>query len=113
MARRIYDRGFMFDRELVLGTSFPNQQHSLSEMRIWSVIKLSCGAPQLIAPELVGWRDEELPSCYWIWREESVEEGGSFLQGLKPKLRRALCRSLSSDPLKGGREKQVPRLRSG
>src|SRR5882762_8057430 len=31
---------------------------------------MSCGVPQAVAPELVGWTDEELPSCYWNRRAE-------------------------------------------
>jgi hypothetical protein len=34
----------------------------------------SCGVPQSIAPELVGWTDGESPSCYWIRQPESAEE---------------------------------------
>jgi hypothetical protein len=35
---------------------------------------MSCGAPQAIAPELVGWRDEEATSCYWIRQRETADE---------------------------------------
>jgi hypothetical protein len=35
----------------------------------------SCGVPQSIAPELVGWKDEaELLSCYWIRQPKTPEE---------------------------------------
>ena len=34
----------------------------------------SCGVPQSIAPELVGWTDEKLPSCYWIRQPETAVE---------------------------------------
>jgi len=35
----------------------------------------SCGVPQSIAPELVGWKDEaELLSCYWIRQPSTPEE---------------------------------------
>ena len=35
---------------------------------------ITCGVPQSIAPELVGWTDAELPSCYWIRQPETAEE---------------------------------------
>jgi hypothetical protein len=35
---------------------------------------MSCGMPQAIAPELVGWTEERLPSCYWMRRAETGEE---------------------------------------
>jgi hypothetical protein len=35
---------------------------------------MSCGVPQAIAPELVGWTEEALPSCYWIRQPETAEE---------------------------------------
>jgi len=35
---------------------------------------MSCGVPQSIAPELVAWTDEKLPSCYWIRQPETAEE---------------------------------------
>ena len=34
----------------------------------------ACGVPQLIAPELVGWTEKELPSCYWIRQPETADE---------------------------------------
>jgi hypothetical protein len=34
----------------------------------------SCGVPQAIAPELVGWTEEKLPSCYWIRQPGNSEE---------------------------------------
>ncbi len=36
---------------------------------------VSCGVPQSIAPELVGWKDEtELLSCYWIRQPKKPDE---------------------------------------
>jgi hypothetical protein len=35
---------------------------------------MSCGVPQSIAPELVGWRNEEQASCYWLRQPETAEE---------------------------------------
>ena len=35
---------------------------------------VSCGVPQSIAPALVGWTDEEAPSCYWIRQPETADE---------------------------------------
>ena len=34
----------------------------------------SCGVPQSIAPEFVGWTDKESPSCHWIRQPESADE---------------------------------------
>ena len=30
--------------------------------------------PQALPPELVGWTEEELPSCYWIRQPETRDE---------------------------------------
>jgi hypothetical protein len=57
---------------------------------------MSCGVPQAIAPEVVGWTRKSRPPCYWIRRAGSAEEVGggeakvfsgahSFLRTLKPK----------------------------
>ncbi len=35
---------------------------------------LSSGVPQSIAPDLVGWTEEEFPSCYWIRQPENADE---------------------------------------
>lgn len=35
---------------------------------------MSCGVPQSIAPELVGWRDDTSGLCYWIRQPETAEE---------------------------------------
>jgi len=42
-------------------------------------MKVNCkeytrGGPSAIAPELAGWTEEKLPSCYWIRRAEGAEE---------------------------------------
>jgi hypothetical protein len=34
----------------------------------------SCGVPQSIAPELVGWTEGKLQSCYWIRQPKTAEE---------------------------------------
>jgi hypothetical protein len=34
----------------------------------------SCGVPQAIAPELVGWKDENSGGCYWIKQPETLDE---------------------------------------
>ena len=34
----------------------------------------SCGVPQVIAPELVGWVDENKGPCYWIRQPKNPEE---------------------------------------
>jgi hypothetical protein len=36
---------------------------------------MSCGVPQALAPELVGWRDENRQlNCYWIKQPETADE---------------------------------------
>lgn len=36
---------------------------------------MSCGVPQAIAPELVGWRDQtQQLKCYWIKQPETADE---------------------------------------
>lgn len=36
---------------------------------------MSCGVPQAIAPELVGWRDQnQRLNCYWIKQPETADE---------------------------------------
>jgi hypothetical protein len=34
----------------------------------------SCGVPQSIAPDLVGWTDENLPQCYWLKQPQTADE---------------------------------------
>jgi hypothetical protein len=41
---------------------------------MWRTAVVLGVVPQLIALELVGWRDGELPSCYWIRRAEMADE---------------------------------------
>jgi hypothetical protein len=35
---------------------------------------LSCGVPQSVAPDLVGWTSENSPQCYWIKQPETAAE---------------------------------------
>ena len=35
---------------------------------------LSCGVPQAVAPNLVGWTDERYAQCYWKKQPETPEE---------------------------------------
>ena len=34
----------------------------------------SCGVPQSVAPDLVGWTNENHPQCYWIKQPENAAE---------------------------------------
>jgi hypothetical protein len=34
----------------------------------------SCGVPQSVAPDLVGWTNENHPQCYWIKQPENADE---------------------------------------
>jgi hypothetical protein len=34
----------------------------------------SCGVPQEVAPDLVGWRNENLPQCYWVKQPQTADE---------------------------------------
>jgi len=34
----------------------------------------SCGVPQSVAPDLVGWTNENLTQCYWIKQPQTVDE---------------------------------------
>jgi len=34
----------------------------------------SCGVPQAIAPDLVGWTNENVPQCYWIKQRQTADE---------------------------------------
>jgi hypothetical protein len=35
---------------------------------------MSCGVPQTVAPDLVGWTNEIHPQCYWLKQPESAAE---------------------------------------
>ena len=35
---------------------------------------MSCGVPQAIAPDLVGWTNDKLPNCYWIKQPQTADE---------------------------------------
>ena len=52
----------------------PNAVSARGDFYVQESCCLSCGVPQLIAPELVGWTEEKSPSCYWIRQPESPEE---------------------------------------
>jgi hypothetical protein len=34
----------------------------------------SCGVPQAIAPDLVGWKNENLTQCYWLKQPQTADE---------------------------------------
>jgi len=34
----------------------------------------SCGVPQAVAPDLVGWTNEAYPQCYWIKQPQTSDE---------------------------------------
>jgi len=34
----------------------------------------SCGVPQSVAPDLVGWTNENHPQCYWLKQPENAAE---------------------------------------
>jgi len=34
----------------------------------------SCGVPQSVAPDLVGWTNENHPQCYWIKQPKNADE---------------------------------------
>jgi len=34
----------------------------------------SCGVPQVVAPDLVGWIDEQMSQCYWKKQPETEQE---------------------------------------
>lgn len=35
---------------------------------------MSCGVPQAIAPDLVGWTNENLTQCYWLKQPQTADE---------------------------------------
>jgi hypothetical protein len=35
---------------------------------------MSCGVPQEIAPDLVGWTNEDLQQCYWVKQPQTADE---------------------------------------
>jgi hypothetical protein len=35
---------------------------------------MSCGVPQSIAPDLVGWTNEDLQQCYWVKQPQTADE---------------------------------------
>ena len=35
---------------------------------------MSCGVPQSIAPDLVGWTSENLTQCYWLKQPQTADE---------------------------------------
>jgi hypothetical protein len=56
-------------------SDFPKAASSRGDFYVEDGCCTSCGVPQSIAPELVGWTGEKnLPSCYWIRQPESPEE---------------------------------------
>jgi hypothetical protein len=40
----------------------------------------SCGVPQAIAPDLVGWTNEKRPQCYWIKQPQTADELGRAIK---------------------------------
>jgi hypothetical protein len=41
---------------------------------------MSCGVPQAIAPDLVGWTDENLASCRWLKQPQTADELGRAIE---------------------------------
>ena len=35
---------------------------------------MNCGVPQAIAPDLVGWTNEDLQQCYWVKQPQTADE---------------------------------------
>ena len=35
---------------------------------------MSCGVPQSVAPDLVGWTNEDIQQCYWIKQPQTANE---------------------------------------
>jgi len=35
---------------------------------------ISCGVPQAVAPDLVGWTNEKFPQCYWLKQPQTADE---------------------------------------
>jgi len=35
---------------------------------------ITCGVPQMVAPDLVGWTDDSYPSCHWKKQPETADE---------------------------------------
>jgi len=40
----------------------------------------SCGVPQAVAPDLVGWTNETHPQCYWLKQPENASELGQAIR---------------------------------
>jgi hypothetical protein len=47
---------------------------ALGDFYVEETCCMSCGVPQAIAPDLVGWVNEDLQQCYWIRQPQTTVE---------------------------------------
>ena len=58
-----------------MNSNRPKIESRRGDFYVQDVCCMSCGVPQAIAPELVGWRDQNRQlNCYWIKQPETADE---------------------------------------
>jgi hypothetical protein len=49
-------------------------QSAFGDFYVEETCCFSCGVPQAIAPDLVGWTNESLEQCYWVKQPQTADE---------------------------------------
>jgi len=52
----------------------PQLQSAPGDFYVENECCVGCGVPQVVAPDLVGWREESVPHCYWKKQPETADE---------------------------------------
>ena len=47
---------------------------ALGDFYVQDTCCMSCGVPQAIAPDLVGWTNQNLTRCYWLKQPQTADE---------------------------------------
>jgi hypothetical protein len=47
---------------------------ALGDFYVEETCCMSCGVPQAVAPDLVGWTNENLQQCYWVKQPQTANE---------------------------------------
>jgi hypothetical protein len=57
----------------ILSRMTPDENH-LGDFYVQDTCCTSCGVPQAVAPDLVGWANQNLTQCYWIKQPKTPDE---------------------------------------
>lgn len=62
------------DESLPLVVPIDDEKSVTGDFYVQAQCCISCGVPQAVAPDLVGWTNEAYPQCYWIKQPQTSDE---------------------------------------